>query len=131
MSWSYDPMLGVEVSEIGATLIALSVPGFKPLVDKYILRKDVSAHSGGSKYQMQGGRSRRSRGTAMSTLRLRSQHSMLASTETDTYCSENACFKKLVKSCSFDTDLIRHPLREFLYPAKPSQSVAVPVEMSV
>ncbi|OAQ92537.1 proteinrelated to integral membrane protein pth11 [Purpureocillium lilacinum] len=82
MSWSYNPMLGVETSEIGATLIALSVPGVKPLFDKYVLRKDGGhSHSGGSKYQMQGSSSKRSRGTALSTLRLRSQHSMLASRE--------------------------------------------------
>lgn len=76
-------MLGVEVSEIGATLIALSVPGVKPLVDKYILRKDAGTQSGGSKYQMKGS-SHRSKGTALSTLRLRAQHSMLASTENTT-----------------------------------------------
>ncbi|KAJ6438762.1 proteinrelated to integral membrane protein pth11 [Purpureocillium lavendulum] len=81
MSWSYNPMLGVETSEIGATLIALSVPGAKPLFDKFILRKEGHSQSGGSKYQMQGSSGRRSKGTALSTLRLRSQHSMLASRE--------------------------------------------------
>ncbi|UNI17962.1 hypothetical protein JDV02_004265 [Purpureocillium takamizusanense] len=88
MSWSYNPMLGVETSEIGATLIALSVPGVKPLFDRFILRKDGGhSHSGGSQYQMHGstgggGGGKRSRGgTALSTLRLRSQHSMLASRE--------------------------------------------------
>jgi hypothetical protein len=30
-SWYYDPMLAIENSEIGGTLIALSVPGLKPL----------------------------------------------------------------------------------------------------
>ncbi|KAK4899842.1 hypothetical protein LTR49_027579 [Elasticomyces elasticus] len=29
-SWSYDPLLAVEVSEIGSTLVALSVPALKP-----------------------------------------------------------------------------------------------------
>ena len=33
-SWAYDPMLAIETSEIGGTLIALSVPGLKPLFDK-------------------------------------------------------------------------------------------------
>ncbi|KND86306.1 hypothetical protein TOPH_09062 [Tolypocladium ophioglossoides CBS 100239] len=80
MSWTNDPMLVIEVSEIGATLIALSVPGVKPLVDQYILRKDVGTHSGRSKYQMDKS-THQSKGTALSTLRLRSQHSMLASTE--------------------------------------------------
>ncbi|KAI9842803.1 MAG: hypothetical protein M1837_006906 [Sclerophora amabilis] len=31
-SWSYNPMLAIENSEIGATLIALSIPGLKPLI---------------------------------------------------------------------------------------------------
>jgi hypothetical protein len=30
-SWSYDPLLAIEVSEIGTTLIALSIPALKPL----------------------------------------------------------------------------------------------------
>lgn len=30
-SWSYDPLLAIEVSEIGSTIIALSVPALKPL----------------------------------------------------------------------------------------------------
>ena len=30
-SWSYDYLLAIEVSEIGATLVALSVPALKPL----------------------------------------------------------------------------------------------------
>ena len=33
-SWSYDPLLAVEVSEIGATLISLSVPAMKPFFGK-------------------------------------------------------------------------------------------------
>ncbi|KIN03383.1 hypothetical protein OIDMADRAFT_39725 [Oidiodendron maius Zn] len=33
-SWDYDPMLAIENAEIGGTLIALSIPGLKPLVDK-------------------------------------------------------------------------------------------------
>ena len=41
MSWAYNPMLGIEVSEIGATLIALSVPGGKPLWDVYVLRRPL------------------------------------------------------------------------------------------
>jgi hypothetical protein len=36
MSWSYNPMLAVEVSEVGATLISLSIPGVKPLVGRLI-----------------------------------------------------------------------------------------------
>lgn len=30
-SWSYDPLLAIEVSEIGSTLIALSIPALKPI----------------------------------------------------------------------------------------------------
>jgi hypothetical protein len=30
-SWYYDPMLAIETSEIGGTLIALSIPALKPL----------------------------------------------------------------------------------------------------
>ncbi|KAK2590461.1 hypothetical protein QQS21_011862 [Conoideocrella luteorostrata] len=79
MSWSYNPMLAVETSEIGATLIALSIPGVKPIFDKYILNKNPHTESGNSKYNRST--SRRSKGTALSTLRLRSRHSMLTSQE--------------------------------------------------
>ena len=82
MSWSYNPMLGVEVSEIGATLIALSVPGVKPLVDKFILRRDVSTGGSGgvsSKYGKPGGSSR---GTALRSLTLRPEHDVLGSVDT-------------------------------------------------
>lgn len=80
-------MLGVETSEIGATLIALSVPGIKPIFDKYVLNKNPRTESGNSNYLK--GSSRHSKGTALSTLRLRSQHSKLASREnTATYQHE-------------------------------------------
>ncbi|PHH82181.1 hypothetical protein CDD82_6739 [Ophiocordyceps australis] len=69
-------MLGVEVSEIGATLIALSVPGFKPLVDRYILHKDPDSQPGASRYNMRAVAGPPG-GTALSTLKLRSQYSML------------------------------------------------------
>ncbi|KAL7897349.1 hypothetical protein HDV63DRAFT_392851 [Trichoderma sp. SZMC 28014] len=79
-SWSYDPMLGVEASEIGATLIALSVPGAKPLFDKIVFKKDDSQTSGASHYGRKTS-SFRSRGTALSNLRFQtnSQHSILGS----------------------------------------------------
>ncbi|KAL7941156.1 hypothetical protein V8C42DRAFT_197530 [Trichoderma barbatum] len=81
-SWSYDPMLGVEASEIGATLIALSVPGAKPLFDKIFFKKDDSQTSGASHYGRKTN-TFRSRGTALSTLRFQSgsQHSILGSQE--------------------------------------------------
>ena len=73
-------MLAVETSEIGATLIALSIPGIKPIFDKYVLNTTVYTESGNSKYN-RSATSKRSRGTALSTFRLRSQHSMLSSQE--------------------------------------------------
>lgn len=81
-SWSYDPMLGVEASEIGATLIALSVPGAKPLFDKIFFKKDDSQTSGASHYGRKNS-SFRSRGTALSTMRFHSgsQNSILGSQE--------------------------------------------------
>lgn len=30
-SWAYNPMLAIETSEVGGTLIALSIPALKPL----------------------------------------------------------------------------------------------------
>jgi hypothetical protein len=54
MSWSYNPMLAVEVSEISATLIALSVPGLKPLFDKFILGKDIEAPRSSRKSRRRG-----------------------------------------------------------------------------
>lgn len=33
-SWIYSPLLAIEVAEVGATLIALSIPGIRPLVDE-------------------------------------------------------------------------------------------------
>ncbi|PHH89219.1 hypothetical protein CDD83_6472 [Cordyceps sp. RAO-2017] len=46
--FSFLFFLAVEAAEISATLIALSIPGLKPLLDKFILRKDNladAAHS--------------------------------------------------------------------------------------
>ncbi|KHN95876.1 uncharacterized protein MAM_06238 [Metarhizium album ARSEF 1941] len=80
MSWSYNPMLGVETSEIGATLIALSVPGIKPIFDRYVFGKTVHGESGNSDYN-RSATNRPSRGTARSSFRLRSQHTMLSSWE--------------------------------------------------
>ncbi|KID82476.1 proteinrelated to integral membrane protein pth11 [Metarhizium guizhouense ARSEF 977] len=44
--FSFLKLLCVEVAEVSATIIAVSVPGVKPLVDKYILRKDKETESG-------------------------------------------------------------------------------------
>ncbi|EED15647.1 hypothetical protein TSTA_050850 [Talaromyces stipitatus ATCC 10500] len=38
-TWYYDPQLAIEMAEIGATLIALSVPALKPLFGVYILTR--------------------------------------------------------------------------------------------
>lgn len=34
-SWNYNPMLAIENAEISGTLIALSIPGLKPLFDRF------------------------------------------------------------------------------------------------
>lgn len=76
-------MLGVEVSEIGATLIALSIPGVKPLFDRFILRKNRSENtSGASTYNNYNNNIKTygSRPTRLSTL-LHTRHSMLGSSE--------------------------------------------------
>ncbi|KAK3684076.1 hypothetical protein B0T22DRAFT_520557 [Podospora appendiculata] len=78
MSWAYNPMLAVEVSEIGATLIALSVPGIKPMFDKWILRKGTpSGTAGGSSNVKSIG----SHGTALRNLSLCPTHSVLTSSD--------------------------------------------------
>ena len=46
-SWAYNPMLVIETAEIGGTLIALSVPGLKPLVEEYIFKRVAAASSTG------------------------------------------------------------------------------------
>jgi hypothetical protein len=38
-TWYYDPQLAIEMSEIGATLIALSLPALKPLFGFYVLTR--------------------------------------------------------------------------------------------
>ncbi|KAK8923386.1 hypothetical protein VCV18_007449 [Metarhizium anisopliae] len=43
--FSFLKLLCLEVAEVSATIIAVSVPGVKPLVDKYILRKDKETES--------------------------------------------------------------------------------------
>ncbi|KAK5996539.1 hypothetical protein PT974_01874 [Cladobotryum mycophilum] len=84
-SWWYNPMLGVEVSEIGATLIALSVPGVKPLVDALVFGKHESQAENLPKYERKS-TSLRSRGTPLSTLNFSShtRHSTLASRDDNT-----------------------------------------------
>ncbi|KAM4060425.1 protein related to integral membrane protein pth11 [Hirsutella rhossiliensis] len=47
--FAFLKLLIVEVSEVSATLIALSIPGVKPIVDKFILRKDTYSEFGGSR----------------------------------------------------------------------------------
>ncbi|KAM0269046.1 hypothetical protein ACHAQH_009843 [Verticillium albo-atrum] len=73
MSWAYNPMLVVEVAEIGATLIALSVPGIKPVFDRYILRKDIGGSTDRAYYHNEsgnsGGGSRGHRDTRLRSLR--------------------------------------------------------------
>lgn len=42
-SWFYDPQLAIEVSEIGGTLIAISVPSIKPLLGTMFERMKSTA----------------------------------------------------------------------------------------
>lgn len=44
-SWNYNPMLAIENSEIGGTLIALSIPGLKPLFDRFSSKVGGLHHS--------------------------------------------------------------------------------------
>ncbi|TQV94124.1 integral membrane protein pth11 [Cordyceps javanica] len=74
MSWEYNPMLGVEVAEIGATLIALSVPGVKPVFDRFVLGKKDTSDAYGSTGQRKHNGTTDSGATKLGTLRLRSQH---------------------------------------------------------
>ncbi|KJZ71044.1 hypothetical protein HIM_09571 [Hirsutella minnesotensis 3608] len=75
-SWSYNSLLAIEVAEMGATLMALSVPGVKPLVDRFILCRSSTTQRTSSKYKHTPD-STGSRATALSTLKLRSQYSVL------------------------------------------------------
>ncbi|RAH48717.1 uncharacterized protein BO95DRAFT_450962 [Aspergillus brunneoviolaceus CBS 621.78] len=45
-SWAYDPMLAVETSEIGSTLIALSIPALKSLFGSYFNHLKASSSGG-------------------------------------------------------------------------------------
>lgn len=78
MSWAYNPMLGVEVSEIGATLIALSIPGAKQTYDHVFFRKSAEGHGSASGYHSKSGASK---GTMLSNLRRNHQHAVLESQE--------------------------------------------------
>jgi hypothetical protein len=51
VSWPYGPMLAVESAEIGTTMIALSIPGLKPLFGSMFVRFYTSY---GSKSTRQG-----------------------------------------------------------------------------
>ncbi|KJZ68755.1 hypothetical protein HIM_11853 [Hirsutella minnesotensis 3608] len=48
--FAFLKLLVIEVSEASSTLIALSIPGVKPMVDKFILRKDLYADTEGSRF---------------------------------------------------------------------------------
>lgn len=48
-SWAYDPMLAIETSEIGGTLIALSIPAMKSLFGSWFSHlKAYSSRAGGT-----------------------------------------------------------------------------------
>ncbi|KAG7126010.1 hypothetical protein HYQ44_001050 [Verticillium longisporum] len=65
--------LALVIQEIGATLIALSIPGIKPVFDRFILRKDISGSTDRAYYQNEsgnsGGGSRGQRDTKLRSLR--------------------------------------------------------------
>ncbi|KAF4595708.1 proteinrelated to integral membrane protein pth11 [Ophiocordyceps camponoti-floridani] len=93
MSWSYNALLTVEVSEIGATLIALSVPGVKPIVDRFLLGRGTVLHmatAGGSRCVPNNKASSLTskHGTALSTLKLRSDYSVLGAETAANYGTE-------------------------------------------
>lgn len=73
-------MLGVEVTEIGATLIALSVPGVKPIFDKYVLGKNGTSTSGSTSNRKRNKTSESSGGTRLGTLK-RNQRDVFNSQE--------------------------------------------------
>ncbi|CAF3567514.1 unnamed protein product [Fusarium graminearum] len=81
MSWAYDPMLAIEVSEIGATLIALSIPGFKPLFDKVVLQRDITKGESNVKSKYEKQQSSKG-GTALRSLNFRPEHDALTSRDT-------------------------------------------------
>jgi hypothetical protein len=81
MSWSYNPMLGVEVSEIGATLIALSIPGAKQAYDIVFFRKTDNTQASASGYYKKSGGSSGIGGTVLSNLRQNRHHAALDSQE--------------------------------------------------
>merc|ERR1712000_733634 len=72
MSWAYNPMLAIEVTEIGATLVALSIPGVKPFVDKCIFRRDVNSETDTKGISNYGNQSSRHNDTALRSLHFRS-----------------------------------------------------------
>ena len=74
-------MIGVEVSEVAGTLLALSVPGLVPLIDKVILRRttEITSRTGGSSHKRTAG----SRGTKTHEFEM-PQRDELGPTETGT-----------------------------------------------
>ncbi|KAK3950860.1 hypothetical protein QBC32DRAFT_6385 [Pseudoneurospora amorphoporcata] len=83
MSWTYNPMLAVEVSEIGATLISLSIPGIKPMFDKFIGRTVQDSNTGGQSGYSTKGRGTRGTSITLRDLSLRPQHHNKLSSNSD------------------------------------------------
>lgn len=73
-------MLGVETSEIGATLIALSIPGAKQLYNYLFRRRRPGTNIDSSNNYQRSGVSAEHGGTILNTLR-RNHHSALQSQE--------------------------------------------------
>lgn len=88
-SWAYDPMLAIETSEIGGTLIALSIPALKPLFGSLFSHLGTAAsnpnpklrgpqHNGNghdTSRRLQSGR------TGRSSIQLNLYHAQIASRE--------------------------------------------------
>lgn len=69
----YDCQLAVEVSEVGTSLIALSVPGIKPMFDRWVRKKSPEASA--TSWHKVGGSAIRTRGSALCS----TQHGTAAS----------------------------------------------------
>jgi hypothetical protein len=61
-SWYYNPQLVIEVAEIGGTLLALSIPSYKPILSRWYgqMKSTVGASRGPSSKYGEGGSNRKS-----------------------------------------------------------------------
>ena len=86
-------MLAIETAEIGGTLIALSVPGLKPLIDKWIVKRGnttTTARSDGDRNTFRSHHGPVDRGQF--GRRLESGHITLAGKDNDSSASAGSGF---------------------------------------